>query len=287
MPDKTTIEAKLPPERKLFLGAISLISFVVALASMFDGNFFEIDATTVALLGVAALAGILFAYPNLVEFSLSGGQVSIKLDRVTETVQDVHSNVDKLDGALENARHTLERLDNSFEQLQSVTERLERQNKELGQLITIVARSADLSRLQEGEQAALEDLAEEMPPALTRPVVVEVDPEKGRWGGLPERDGWILSASFGETTSLGYVAIHLKVSSTVSDRMLEGRVTFYLHPTFEENKVITVSARGGVADTLVRAWGGFTVGAWLHIQKVELELDLAELPYAPRVIKEL
>jgi hypothetical protein len=36
----------------------------------------------------------------------------------------------------------------------------------------------------------------------------------------------------------------------------------------------------------LRAFGGFTVGVWIPSQQVQLELDLAELSDAPRVIKE-
>jgi hypothetical protein len=36
----------------------------------------------------------------------------------------------------------------------------------------------------------------------------------------------------------------------------------------------------------LRASGGFTVGAWIPSHQVQLELDLAELSDAPRVIKE-
>jgi len=41
----------------------------------------------------------------------------------------------------------------------------------------------------------------------------------------------------------------------------------------------------GHAELKVTAWGGFTVGLWLPIQQVELELDLAEVPGAPQNIR--
>jgi hypothetical protein len=56
-------------------------------------------------------------------------------------------------------------------------------------------------------------------------------------------------------------------------------VEFFLHTIFIPS-CIKASFRGYTASVTVHAWGGFTVGAWLPSQRVELECDLAALPLA-------
>ena len=58
-----------------------------------------------------------------------------------------------------------------------------------------------------------------------------------------------------------------------------------MHPTFNPIHVQT-TFRGREASLTVRAWGGFTVGAWLPDHQIELECDLAGLPDAPQIIRE-
>ncbi|MDQ0462836.1 hypothetical protein QO010_000584 [Caulobacter ginsengisoli] len=124
-------------------------------------------------------------------------------------------------------------------------------------------------------------------PALERPVTVVDDPNKNRFGGLAEVGGYRLTAAFTETSPEGWVDIQLAVRA---DRTLppsfSDAVEFFLHPTFSPSR-IKVAFRGHEAAVTVRALGGFTVGAWLPSQGIELECDLALLPDAPQVIREL
>jgi hypothetical protein len=124
-------------------------------------------------------------------------------------------------------------------------------------------------------------------PALQRPVLVKDDANKSRFGGAASRDGHTLSATFVETKRSRLVDIQLVVCA---DRSLppnySDAVEFFLHPSFNPSR-LKVKFRGHKASLTVRAWGGFTVGAWLPERGVELECDLAELPGAPRVIREL
>ncbi|MEZ4309290.1 MAG: hypothetical protein R3F14_14735, partial [Polyangiaceae bacterium] len=69
------------------------------------------------------------------------------------------------------------------------------------------------------------------------------DPQKGRWGDLPERDGLLLSARV-EKNRDGWFAVELAVSSTDPERPLTGQVVFYLHTDFE-GPAMEVQARDG------------------------------------------
>ncbi len=124
-------------------------------------------------------------------------------------------------------------------------------------------------------------------PALERKITVVDDPNKGRFGGLAEAGGYRLTAAFTETSPEGWVDIQMVVRA---DRELppsfSDAVEFFLHPTFNPSR-IKVAFRGHEAAVTVRALGGFTVGVWLPAQGIELECDLALLPEAPQVIRDL
>jgi hypothetical protein len=124
------------------------------------------------------------------------------------------------------------------------------------------------------------------PPALRLPVLQFDDPQKGRFGGKAEVDGFSLSASFSESGDQNWIEIHLVATAKPgvvldSDAVAE----FFLHDTFRPSR-LSVTFANGVATLTLRAFGGFTVGVWIPSHQVQLELDLAELSYAPRVIKE-
>ncbi len=125
-------------------------------------------------------------------------------------------------------------------------------------------------------------------PAESRPVTVSDDPNKGRFGTLVTSGGHALSASFTKMLdSENWVDVHLRVDADSSlPSSFSDVVVFFLHPTFNPNRV-SVAFRGHTATLTVRAWGGFTVGAWLPHRGVELECDLAAVPGAPRIIREL
>jgi hypothetical protein len=103
----------------------------------------------------------------------------------------------------------------------------------------------------------------------------EADPQRGRWGGLPERDGRLVTA---EVTREGQrYRIRLVVSATEGAPTLEGQVIFHLHPTFE-NQRRAVRVRDGRAVLTITVWGWFTVGAECDDGRTRLELDLGDLP---------
>ena len=124
-------------------------------------------------------------------------------------------------------------------------------------------------------------------PALSRPTEVADDANKRRFGGLASRNGYTLSASFTEVERSDWVRVELAVTADASQTPnYTDTVEFFLHPTFNPSRMQATFC-GHSASLSVKAWGGFTVGAWLPKSQTELECDLAELPDAPRIIREL
>ena len=123
-------------------------------------------------------------------------------------------------------------------------------------------------------------------PALRRPAGPADDPNKGRFRGKADRGSFHLSAQFGKSNGK-VVSITLQVDAdeSVTPDIGEG-VWLCLHPTFNPEWV-KVLFRSRSATLVLRAWGGFTVGAWIPSRKVELECDLSELSNAPQIIREL
>jgi hypothetical protein len=119
------------------------------------------------------------------------------------------------------------------------------------------------------------------PPALARRIEFPDDPNKGRFGGRAARGGFKLSASFAETSSREWARIKLRVEGPAATGV---QVHFYLHDSFRPSDY-KVKFRRGQAKLDVTAWGGFTVGIWIPDFGIELELDLAKIPDAPRIIR--
>lgn len=112
------------------------------------------------------------------------------------------------------------------------------------------------------------------------------DPQKGRWGGLSERNKRKINAVVNESNIKDYYKITLTVNSTDSNFPLTGLVKFHLHNTFiNPDPVITVQ-EGKAVLNLSKVYGAFTVGAEADEGKTLLELDLAELEDAPSAFKE-
>jgi len=124
------------------------------------------------------------------------------------------------------------------------------------------------------------------PPALRLPVSDLDDPQKGRFGGLSKKSGFSLNASFTGGNDRNWVGIRLTVAAddgvVLKDK---DRVEFFLHDTFQPSRIIQLFSNGR-SELALDAFGGFTVGAWLPMHQVQLELDLAELADAPKIIKD-
>ena len=122
-------------------------------------------------------------------------------------------------------------------------------------------------------------------PALERKKQRRDDQWKGRFGGAAEQQGFRLSAEF-RHAGRNLVEVFLKVTASEGAAKDLECVEFYLHETFDPC-VIPAIFHDGEAQLSVLTYGGFTAGAWIPCVGVELELDLAELPNAPRIVKEL
>jgi hypothetical protein len=124
------------------------------------------------------------------------------------------------------------------------------------------------------------------PPALGRSVTDADDPHKGRFGGEASRSGFTLSARFAGGEEANPVEITLAVLCEKDLESYDDVVEFFLHPTFRPSR-LRVAFRGQRAVVQIVSRGGFTVGAWSPKRQVELELDFARLPDAPRIVREL
>jgi hypothetical protein len=149
-----------------------------------------------------------------------------------------------------------------------------------------LAASKPESTIQQVKEMASEN---PKPPALIVPERMKKrrrdDQWKGRFGGLSKNQGYELTADFRKAGS-DTVDILLKVIAPEGEVSDLERVDFYLHQSFDPD-IMPAAFENGVAQLSRWAWGGFTVGAWIPSKGVELELDLAELPNAPRIIREL
>lgn len=156
-------------------------------------------------------------------------------------------------------------------------EKLQTASRELESVFAQVSATGEVLRSSSGSND---------PPALSLPVLQFDDPQKGRFGGAAEADGFSLSASFSDTGDPNWVGIHLAVAAKPGLVLADDAIAeFFLHDTFRPSRVSATFANGTAALSL-RAFGGFTVGAWIPSHQVQLELDLAELSSAPRAIKE-
>ena len=154
---------------------------------------------------------------------------------------------------------------------------------------------------QQGARAALQFFglsdASDLPASKTNPAQgsqntladeVNADPNKGKFGGKAEVNGFKLSASVVKMVDIDedYFRVTLKVT-TDGTRKLVQPMTFHLHPTFNPS-VVNVSPIGGQAVLDRAAWGAFTVGVEikeLEGEPIKLELDLAELAGVPELFK--
>jgi hypothetical protein len=124
------------------------------------------------------------------------------------------------------------------------------------------------------------------PPAFQRPKTVSDDQWKGRFGGKARVGDFRLRSEF-RHASARFVEIVMIVDHLGSDSIPQGTTAqFYLHETFDTAMVPAQFAEG-TASVSVIAYGGFTVGVWLPLQQIELELDLSQVTGAPRIVREL
>lgn len=152
--------------------------------------------------------------------------------------------------------------------------------------LALEARDTAKTAKNTAESTAILGVGKPMPRADLAVVNVHDDPQKGRWGGSPVRGDRLLEAEVERSeASANIFRVVLRVLSRKPSNPLEGTVRFHLHPTFQ-NPEVDVPVIAGIAQLTLLAWGAFTVGAEADATETTLELDLSELPDAPREFKE-
>jgi hypothetical protein len=107
------------------------------------------------------------------------------------------------------------------------------------------------------------------------------DPTFKRFGHNPEKNNRKLEPKIESIPGRDfYRRVVLQVKSTDTKNKLEGRVRFFLHPSFDTPE-FEVPAREGVARTSIVSYGAFTVGAIVADGKTKTELgyDLTQYPH--------
>ncbi|HTE45275.1 MAG TPA: SIR2 family protein [Gemmatimonadaceae bacterium] len=105
------------------------------------------------------------------------------------------------------------------------------------------------------------------------------DPQRGRFGGEPERGRRRLSATLARLDT-DWFAVNLLVESTGQPE-LTGKVFFYLHDSFL-TPVLEVVAQNGRATARVECYGAFTVGVYMESEPENLlEYCLSGIEGAP------
>jgi hypothetical protein len=114
------------------------------------------------------------------------------------------------------------------------------------------------------------------------------DPWLGQFGGSSADNCRLLTAKVTRLkSSSDWFTIRLEIRSTdPENNPLLGQVRFFLHDSFDNDKPWVPVGADGKATLSVVAYGAFTVGALCDGGKTKLELNLAELPDAPREFRE-
>lgn len=155
---------------------------------------------------------------------------------------------------------------------------------ELSHRISAIEASCNATKRSESPAATA---IVEYPEPKLKPKRNARDIQKGRFGKSPTADNFEVSASFPTASTTSKVQkVVLEVHKT-DDSNVRLPVRFYLHDSFGR-EYVDVQPIDGKATLELLAWGGFTVGVWpKETENTLLELDLAEIDYAPKVIKEL
>jgi hypothetical protein len=121
------------------------------------------------------------------------------------------------------------------------------------------------------------------------PIVHRDDPQRDRWGSIPERDGRRLSVNLLDTS--GRVFSFDAIVESTDGSALVGPVRLHLHDTFPQPKIVirrVREARRAVLEEVV-SYGVFTIGAQVKNaqgQWIGLEFNLCDLPDLPQRFKE-
>ena len=233
--------------------SLAFIRIVIDTWTMWRGGERSVDATSLGLLAGAALALLLLRVGPLTRFKWG----------------DAEAEFSDLAGAVKNTAEITSRdLAARIDELKAILEKPRVAGDEG----------------QAGKLAVAGGTVAAEPPALAQRVLYPDDPWKGRFGGKASTDKYTLSARFKKTPRAESVEVKLLVMA--ADTNLSPRtVEFFIHPTFPRER-IKVRMTDGRANLDLLAWGGFTVGVWIAEDQTQLELDLAEMPNVPQIIRD-
>jgi hypothetical protein len=114
--------------------------------------------------------------------------------------------------------------------------------------------------------------------AELNPFPTQDDPQKGHWGGLPERNGRLATATVTRINETGdWYDVRVEVEAQPGAPALRGPVRAHLHESFVE-PILDVPVRKGRAVLDLVAWGSFTIGIECDRGATHLEVDLASVP---------
>ena len=118
---------------------------------------------------------------------------------------------------------------------------------------------------------------EELP---NKPIVVEDDPQKNRWGGKAENNGKQIRATVVQLEASSFYNILITVFD--KEKPLNEPVAIFVHDSFRfpDNVLYVNPDANGVAQVTLIAYEAFTIGA-LFADGTELELDLNDQPGYP------
>jgi prokaryotic YEATS domain len=230
---------------------IALICVILVIVEVI--GWYTVDAVKIAvLLGVAILA---LLAPNIESLNIGKeglvANLRKQLERNTEKIQDTKNAAREIDEQLN------QKMTQLFEELK-----------------TLGGRLAGPSDAGGSQRNILAQKMKSLPPPK-----VANDPQKGRFGGQEAAGGRRLSAIV-EPSSVdsNWCKITLVVSAEPGAPPLSGKISFYLHDSFEPDHYIVPTGKEGNATLHLRAWGAFTVGAVADEGTTLLELDLATSP---------
>ena len=135
------------------------------------------------------------------------------------------------------------------------------------------------------QEKALHDAARLKYALMRRRPLKPDDWAKGMFGGKPAVSNAFGSRRLSATvtkSAAGLYDVHLTI---LAEPVPATEAIFFLHNTFRNTTPAVAFDQFGTATLVVSAWGAFTVGALLDDGTTELELDLAELPDAPRAFR--
>lgn len=126
--------------------------------------------------------------------------------------------------------------------------------------------------------------------ALARSIIprsfeYDADPWVNVFGGKNSSNGLVLSASVKEDTD-GMYEVEIQVTGDSTSVLEENSlVVFFLHPTLSRYRRY-IRVKDGKAAVTVYSMGAFTVGALVNGGATKLELNLANLPDAPKKFRD-